>query len=580
MHKTLKLVKNTIAMSTLLALTVGSFGLAFIGTAHASPIPTAPNWNATGSYVIDMTYNGTDNPHDMTLVQDNSGNLTGNGGSPAGANVYTWTITSGSVSGNSINIVADYTATADAVTPQTVLDLTGTIAAGGLISGTWSDNYQGGARTGSFSTTSGNAILLGTSLVAQDFGVMDVSNVKGYTAGFGLSNTNPSSSIFTDATLAGASSVVTQLYSGTTLLQTDTAIIPKFNADITGSQFSSPFDVFGTFDYAADGYWTNVRGAEYGQTLVPTSVVATVTLANGKIVTATNTNLTGDPSTIFPVNTTITTNPATAITSADATLNGTNGSSAATDSSFWVSLAPFVTTSPTIPTGVYSTVDLGAQTANTTFSASLSSATGMPAVTANTPYYFVAWSEVNGIWNPGLTQTFTTASSSDILPGSLAAQQFETINTSVIKGYKGVFNLTDATLVGATSIVSQLYSGTTLLQTDTAIISPTSKFSTDTGTQFSPIFDVLGTFNYVTDGYWTNVRGAEYGQTLVPTSVVATVTLANGKVVTATDSTLSGATTGIIGGTVTGGYVFHLSCLTCKQILDEKYSKSIGYRIC
>jgi hypothetical protein len=87
------------------------------------------------------------------------------------------------------------------------------------------------------------------------------------------------------------------------LLQTDTAIIPQFNANITGSQFSSPFDVFGTFNYAADGYWTNVRGAEYGQTLIPTSVVATVALANGKIVTATNTNLTGDTTTIFPVGT-------------------------------------------------------------------------------------------------------------------------------------------------------------------------------------------------------------------------------------------------------------------------------------
>jgi len=64
----------------------------------------------------------------MSLVQDSSGNLTGNGGSPAGANVYTWAITSGSVSGNAINITANYTATADAVTPQTVLNLTGTIA--------------------------------------------------------------------------------------------------------------------------------------------------------------------------------------------------------------------------------------------------------------------------------------------------------------------------------------------------------------------------------------------------------------------------------------------------------------------
>lgn len=127
-------------------------------------------------------------------------------------------------------------------------------------------------------------------LSAEDFGVMIASGVKGYTAGFGL----------TDATFAGATSVVMELYSGTTLLQTNTGTA-LIGSTILGNQISSPFDVFGTFDYTADGYWTNVRGSEYGQNLIPTRVVATVTLENGKVVTAENTNLTGDPSTIFPV---------------------------------------------------------------------------------------------------------------------------------------------------------------------------------------------------------------------------------------------------------------------------------------
>ena len=397
MKKTVKLIKKSMAMLMLFAFAFGSFGISFTKVAHAAALP---NWNASGSYVVDMLYNNTSNPHDMVLVQDNLGNLTGHGGSPAGANTYTWAITSGSVSGNSISVTANYTATPDAVTPQTVLNLTGTIALNGTISGTWSDNYQAGDRTGTFTTTSGNALALGT-LAAQDFGVMDVSGVKGYTAGFGL----------TDATLAGATSVVSQLYSGTTLLQTDTAIIPKFNTDITGAQFSSPFDVFGTFDYVTDGYWTNVRGVEYGQTLIPTSVVATVTLANGKIVTATNTNLTGDPTTIFPpISVNVNTNPATTITSTEATLNGTNGSSAATGHSFWVSTSPFVTTSPTLPSGVYTTADLGAIAAGATFSASLSSS-GLPSITPNTLYYFAAWSNVGGTWYPGAVLSFTTAQS-------------------------------------------------------------------------------------------------------------------------------------------------------------------------
>lgn len=250
---------------------------------------TSPQYDVSGAYVMGLEYQSVIYPHDMNLAQDGLGNLTGNGGSPAGANTYLWTITSGAVSGDTIDFFANYTATPDAVTPQTTMHVTGTIAQNGTMSGTWSDNYQGQERSGTWSTTSGNANALGT-LNAEDFGVMDASGVKGYTAGFGL----------TDATFAGATSVVTQLFSGTTLLQTNTAIIPMFNANITGTQFSSPFDVFGTFDYVADGYWTNTRGAEYGQTLTPTKVVATVTLANGKIVTAENTNLTGDPATIFP----------------------------------------------------------------------------------------------------------------------------------------------------------------------------------------------------------------------------------------------------------------------------------------
>jgi hypothetical protein len=131
-------------------------------------------------------------------------------------------------------------------------------------------------------------------LSAEDFGVVNYDTglgiLKGYTAGFGLTN----------ATLAGATSVVVQLFAGNTLLQTNTAILPKFNADITGTQFSSPFDVSGTFNYVTDGYWTNVRETQYGQSIPATKVVATVTLASGQVVTATNTLFVGDPSTIFP----------------------------------------------------------------------------------------------------------------------------------------------------------------------------------------------------------------------------------------------------------------------------------------
>lgn len=118
----------------------------------------APDWDTTGSYVANFNYLGTDYAHDISLTQDGLGNLTGNGGSPAGANTYMWTITpSGTVSANTIDFYADYTATPDAVTPQTTMHVMGTIAIDGTMSGTWSDNYQGGERAGTWMTTSGNA---------------------------------------------------------------------------------------------------------------------------------------------------------------------------------------------------------------------------------------------------------------------------------------------------------------------------------------------------------------------------------------------------------------------------------------
>jgi len=143
-----------------------------------------------------------------------------------------------------------------------------------------------------------NPVVLPGTLVAEDFGVVNyevpggLGFLKGYSAGFGVTN----------ATFAGATSVVVKLYSGSNLLQTNTAVFPKFS-EITGTQFSSPFDVSGNFDYVTDGYWNNVREPQYGQSVAATRVVATVTLANGKVVTVGNTNLTGDPTTIFVLTT-------------------------------------------------------------------------------------------------------------------------------------------------------------------------------------------------------------------------------------------------------------------------------------
>lgn len=147
-----KLISKIVLMTLLIAPLTSFIPL----SANAA----APNWDTTGTYVISMDYLGNPYSHDMNLTQDNAGNLTGNGGSPSGSNVYTWTITSGTVSADTIDFMADYTATPDAVTPQTVMHVMGTIAQDGTMSGTWTDNYQGGQREGTWASVSGNAELI------------------------------------------------------------------------------------------------------------------------------------------------------------------------------------------------------------------------------------------------------------------------------------------------------------------------------------------------------------------------------------------------------------------------------------
>jgi hypothetical protein len=165
-------------------LTLALFGVVY------SALAAAPSYDVSGTYVVNINYQGTDYGHDMVLAQSATGTLSGHGGSPVGSSTYLWTITSGSVSGNVVDFYATYTAPADAVTPLTTMHMVGTVATTGVMSGTWSDNYQGGSRSGTWTTASGTAhALLGT-LAAEDFGVVNYDTghgvLKGYTAGFGL----------------------------------------------------------------------------------------------------------------------------------------------------------------------------------------------------------------------------------------------------------------------------------------------------------------------------------------------------------------------------------------------------------
>ncbi len=126
----------------------------------------ATTWNTTGNYVFTFNYLGSDYAHDVSLVQSGSDNLTGNGGNPAGgSHVYTWVLDSGTVSGNVVDFYAHYTASADAVSPLTTMHVMGSVALNGTMSGTWTDNYQNGNRSGTWRSTTGNAVIKTSSTV-------------------------------------------------------------------------------------------------------------------------------------------------------------------------------------------------------------------------------------------------------------------------------------------------------------------------------------------------------------------------------------------------------------------------------
>lgn len=138
----------------LITLLIGIF---FLG-ATSSPVNAIEPWDVTGNYDIGFQLTGdpTVYTHDANLTQTGS-SVTGSGGYPAvGPQTYSWVITSGTVAGNSITLTMDYTLGA----VGTTMNMIGTIAPDGSMSGTWNDNLGGGFRDGTWATSSGAAFLL------------------------------------------------------------------------------------------------------------------------------------------------------------------------------------------------------------------------------------------------------------------------------------------------------------------------------------------------------------------------------------------------------------------------------------
>ena len=158
-----KIMAVTVALSLVLAMVF----------AIAGPVAATPTtWNVSGTWVFNYGEgNSTGAAYDLTLIQTGAA-LSGNAGYPAGivppaSYQYTFNLTGGGVTGAAINWTATYASTVDAAAVGCTLQVIGTIAADGTMSGTWTDNYPNktGSRSGIWKTTSGQATQVATALV-------------------------------------------------------------------------------------------------------------------------------------------------------------------------------------------------------------------------------------------------------------------------------------------------------------------------------------------------------------------------------------------------------------------------------
>jgi len=627
-------MKNLIAKVAMFAILAAPLGLPLITQAAV-----VPNWNTTGTYVIAFDYLGTSYAHDMVLTQDGLGNLTGQGGSPVGANVYTWNLTLGSVSGDNIDFLANYTATADAVTPQTTMHVIGTVALNGTMSGTWSDNYQGGVRTGTWSTTSGAAVaIVAPSNVTTNIAT-DLTSTSAKVHGTNGPSVADDTSFWLGTTSAGPfiplADPTSELPSGWSGVDSQTQLAnASFNYAYTGLTPNT------AYHFAA---WSLVSGIWYPGAVLNFTTASTtsplmtainlgtagnfVILAKSGVSTTGATSVVGNIGVSPAAATTITgfaltlpaggafstsalvtgkiyapgyadptpANLTTAVSNMETAYTTANGIAAGVTelgagNIGGMTLVPGVykwSTGLTIPTDV--TLSGGADDVWVfQVAQNLDIASGKHIILsgdaqAKNVFWVVAGQTTIGttavfngnildqtaiVLNTGavlngraLAQTAVTLDSDTVhtvgtppspLLGTLSAEDFGVVNYNtglgILKGYSAGFGLTDATFAGVSSVVVKLYAGDTLLQTNTAIL---PKFNADiTGVQISSPFDVSGTFDYATDGYWTNVRETQYGQSVPATKVVATVTLANGKAVTAENTNLAGDPTSIYPATI------------------------------
>ena len=140
--------------SKVLALTITLSIILGLMLALAVPVSAdTPAWNVTGTWNINVNLSGTNYPETLVLTQTGT-SITGvslNSVPPAFSSAFT--ITGGSVTGDTITFQASYDSS-----PSDIDTFTGSIAINGSMSGTWADNPGFMGRSGTWASTSGQAI--------------------------------------------------------------------------------------------------------------------------------------------------------------------------------------------------------------------------------------------------------------------------------------------------------------------------------------------------------------------------------------------------------------------------------------
>ena len=129
-------------------------GALMLGSTIAPAFAATP-WNSTGNFEITFMQDSSTTPYVHHATFDQTGSVvTGSGGYPAtGGASYHWNLTTGSQTGDSLNLTSLY----DLGAVGTTMQMFGSIASDGTVTGNWDDDF-GGTRTGTWSITKGISV--------------------------------------------------------------------------------------------------------------------------------------------------------------------------------------------------------------------------------------------------------------------------------------------------------------------------------------------------------------------------------------------------------------------------------------